>query len=60
MSTTANDDLANRIHTELEATRTAFHTLLGSLAVDDLPRQSLNAGWTNGEILAHMLWALSF
>ncbi|MFN8492466.1 MAG: DinB family protein [Caldilineaceae bacterium] len=56
MPATANDDLANSIRTELEETRTTFHALLASLSVDDLQRQSFNVGWTNGEILAHMLF----
>jgi hypothetical protein len=42
------------IHGELETTRTKFHTLLASLSERDFQRQSLNPGWTNGEILAHM------
>jgi hypothetical protein len=44
----------NSIRTELEATRDAFHGLLDSLSEADLPKQSLNPGWSNGEILAHM------
>jgi hypothetical protein len=35
-------------------TRARFHSLLDSLSEDDFQQQSLNAGWTNGEILAHM------
>lgn len=35
-------------------TRVRFHSLLDSLSEDDFQQQSLNAGWTNGEILAHM------
>jgi uncharacterized damage-inducible protein DinB len=42
------------IRMELETTRNAFHDLLSSLSADDFRRQSLNPGWTNGEILAHM------
>lgn len=42
------------IRLELESARAAFHTLLDSLREGDLHRQSLNPGWTNGEILAHM------
>jgi hypothetical protein len=42
------------IRTEFEATRFAFHALLDSMAEEDLRKQSLNPGWTNGEILAHM------
>ena len=39
---------------ELGATRATFHALLDSLSEQDFQRQSLNSGWTNGEILAHM------
>jgi hypothetical protein len=39
---------------ELEITRSTFHGLLESLTEADLCKQSLNPGWTNGEILAHM------
>jgi hypothetical protein len=42
------------IHRELEATRPRFHRLLDSLSEQDFHKQSLNPGWTNGEILAHM------
>jgi hypothetical protein len=42
------------IHGELETTRAKFHTLLASLSERDFQKQSLNPGWTNGEILAHM------
>jgi len=44
------------IRAELESARTSFHALLTSLSEEDLRRQSLNPGWTNGEILAHMLF----
>ena len=46
--------LKEAIRGELETTRAKFHTLLASLSEQDFQRQSLNAGWTNGEILAHM------
>ncbi|HLO13188.1 MAG TPA: DinB family protein [Anaerolineales bacterium] len=39
---------------ELETVHAKFHTLLASLSEQDFQRQSLNPGWTNGEILAHM------
>ena len=42
------------IRAELEAARAKFHKALASLSEQDFQRQSLNAGWTNGEILAHM------
>jgi hypothetical protein len=42
------------IRRELDSARTGFHALLDSLSEADWRRQSLNPGWTNGEILAHM------
>lgn len=42
------------ILTQLNAARASFHTLVDSLSEQDLQKQSLNPGWTNGEILAHM------
>lgn len=42
------------IYQELETTRAQFHSLLDSLSEEDFQKQSLNPGWTNGEILAHM------
>jgi hypothetical protein len=42
------------IRQELDTARAEFHTLLTALSEDDFQRQSLNAGWTNGEIVAHM------
>ncbi len=43
---------------EFEASRVAFHDLLNSLSAADLKKKSLNASWTNGELLFHM--ALAF
>ena len=39
---------------QLETTRSTFHALLATLVEQDFRRKSLNHGWTNGEILAHM------
>jgi len=39
---------------QLNAARVGFHVLLNSLSEQDYRKQSLNPGWTNGEILAHM------
>ena len=46
--------LKETIYKELETTRATFHTVLASLSEQDFQKQSLNPGWTNGEILAHM------
>lgn len=42
------------IRLQLDTARAEFHRLLDSLSEDDFQKQSLNPGWTNGEILAHM------
>lgn len=42
------------LFTQLNTARSEFHALLGSLSEQDFQKQSLNPGWTNGEILAHM------
>lgn len=39
---------------QLDIARREFHALLGSLSEQDFHKRSLNPGWTNGEILAHM------
>jgi len=46
--------LKETIRGELGTAHTRFHTLLDSFSEQDFHRQSLNPGWTNGEILAHM------
>jgi DinB family protein len=51
-----HQNIRDSIRTELEAARAAFHALLDSLDEQAVRRQSLNPGWTNGEILAHMLF----
>jgi hypothetical protein len=56
MTSTYNKNVGELIHSEFEATRSSFHSLLDSLAEADWHRPSLNPGWTNGEILAHMLF----
>lgn len=56
MTSTHDNDLAKSIRSELDSTRSSFHALLDSLSEEDLHKPSLNPGWTNGEILAHMLF----
>jgi DinB family protein len=51
-------DTKETLRSELEASRLAFHALLDWLSKADLKKQSLNAGWTNEELLFHM--ALAF
>jgi len=48
------DAIKRQILDELQTTWAAFHQLLDSLSAEDFHQQSLNPGWTNGEILAHM------
>lgn len=56
MTSTYDKNAAELIRSELEATRASFHALLDSFTEADWNRPSLNPGWTNGEILAHMLF----
>ncbi len=51
-----NINVAESICSELESTHSSFHVVLDSLSEEDCHKQSLNPGWTNGEILAHMLF----
>lgn len=46
--------LRETLRAEMKTTRIKFHALLASLSEQDFQKQSLNPGWTNGEILAHM------
>ena len=49
-----HQSIQKEIRRELEIARAQFHVLLDSLSEQDFQRQSLNPGWTNGEIMAHM------
>ena len=49
-----HEDTRARIRNELEGARAQFHQLHQSLSERDFQKQSLNPGWTNGEILAHI------
>jgi hypothetical protein len=46
--------LQEDLRATLEAARSTFHALTGSLSDEDLRRRSNNPGWTNGQILFHM------
>ena len=50
------ENVAESIRSELETTRSSFHALLASLREADVCKPSLNPRWTNGEILAHMIF----
>jgi hypothetical protein len=56
MTSPHDGNVAERTRTELESARASFHALIESLTEADWHRQSLNPGWKNGEILAHMLF----
>ena len=45
------------IREELEATRQAYHALLGSLSEEDWGRASGNPAWTVGQLMVHMTFA---
>jgi len=51
---TDHQEIKEEILKELESARAEFHELLESLSEHDFKKQSLNSGWTNGEILAHI------
>jgi hypothetical protein len=55
-----NRDKKEFLRSELEATRSAFHALLDSLSDEDLRKRSGNPGWTNGELLSHIMLAFIF
>jgi len=48
------------IRSELEATRVAYHRLLGTLSTDDWSRQSGNPEMTVKELMWHVAWATSW
>ena len=49
-------DTANVIRSELDAARAAFHAVLDSMTKDDAGKKSLNSGWTNSEIMTHIVF----
>src|SRR5215211_2573640 len=51
---TREEDTREKIRNELATARAQFHQLHESLSEEEFQKQSLNPGWTNGEILAHM------
>src|SRR5712692_7104475 len=48
------------IRADLEATRNAYDTLLGSLSEDDWKRKSANAAWRVGQLMWHTAWAAGY
>ncbi len=53
-----NKEIRGKLLTDLEKTRSEFRQILASLEPDDLKRMSLNPGWTNGEVLTHMVFGM--
>jgi hypothetical protein len=53
---TGHEDTRKKIRKELETARTQIHQLYQALSERDFQKQSLNPGWTNGEIMAHMVF----
>ncbi len=51
------DELRDSLRAELDSTRQDFYSLVNSLSDQDLERRSLNPGWTNRELLFHILLA---
>jgi hypothetical protein len=52
---TTGADTKVAIRAELDAARSTFHGLLDTLSASDLDRPSRNPGWTNGEVVFHIL-----
>ncbi len=52
--------LQDTIRAELAESRQRFHVLLDSLSDADLQRKSTNPAWTNGEMLAHIIYWLGY
>jgi hypothetical protein len=48
------------LRAQLEATRTAFHQLLASSSGAQWRQKSRTSGWTVGEVLVHLTWALEY
>ena len=48
------------LRAELEATRTAFHTLLDSVSITGWRQKGSSSAWTIGEIFVHLTWALEY
>jgi hypothetical protein len=56
MGTSVEGSEVRAIRADLDATRASVRSLLDSFSSDDWRRQSLNPGWTNGEVMAHMVF----
>lgn len=45
---------------EMESIQTQFHALLDSLSPEEFKRKSGNGAWSNGQLMWHMAWGLSY
>ena len=55
--TSKASDKRDQIHSQLEDTRLAFHSLLDKITDEDLNKPSINPTWTIREVLFHMSFA---
>ena len=58
--TTAPAPSKDAIKQELEATKAGYHQLLDSLSADDFKKKSGNSTWSNGQLMWHLGWGLSY
>jgi hypothetical protein len=45
---------------EIEATHAGFHELLNSLSDADFKKKSGNGSWTNGQLMWHLAWGMTY
>src|SRR6266496_4682471 len=57
MSAMKSEETRRAIRISFDQAHSEFHQLVNSLSENDLNRQSKNEGWTNGEILFHIMFA---
>ena len=50
-------DVLERLRSDLEASRAAFHPLVASFSEQGWDAPSANPGWTNGQLLFHIAFA---
>ena len=60
MLTIQTDSRCDALRSELEATRTAFHLLLNTIAASGWDQKSPSSNWTLGQVLVHLTWALEY
>jgi hypothetical protein len=60
LHSTQSDSRYVSLHSELEATRVAFHSLLNTVSNAGWRKKSPSSAWTIGEVFVHLTWALEF